>query len=135
MSALTGLCTLCHFDLDLLGGGQILRGNAETSGSHLLDCRALIDSTALLDALNSGKIRGAGLDVYEEEGNFFFEDMSDTIIKDDVLALLISRPNVLLTSHQAFLTREALRNIAVTTYENLDAFFAGKPLVNEVKIK
>lgn len=96
---------------------------------------ALIDSTALLDALNSGKIRGAGLDVYEEEGNFFFEDMSDTIIKDDVLALLISRPNVLLTSHQAFLTREALRNIAVTTYENLDAFFAGKPLVNEVKIK
>ena len=96
---------------------------------------ALIDSTALLDALNSRKIRGAGLDVYEEEGNFFFEDMSDTIIKDDVLALLISRPNVLLTSHQAFLTREALRNIAVTTFENLDAFFAGKPLVNEVKIK
>ncbi len=96
---------------------------------------ALIDSTALLDALNSGKIRGAGLDVYEEEGDFFFEDMSDTIIKDDVLALLISRPNVLLTSHQAFLTREALRNIAVTTFENLDAFFAGKPLLNEVKIK
>ena len=96
---------------------------------------ALIDSTALLDALNSGKIRGAGLDVYEEEGDFFFEDMSDTIIKDDVLALLISRPNVLLTSHQAFLTREALFNIAVTTFENLDAFFAGKPLVNEVKIK
>ena len=49
MSALTGLCTLCHFDLDLLGGGQILRGNAETSGSHLLDCRALIDSTACGD--------------------------------------------------------------------------------------
>ena len=95
---------------------------------------ALIDSTALLDALNNGTIRGAGLDVYEEEGDFFFEDMSDTIIKDDVLALLISRPNVLLTSHQAFLTREALRNIAVTTLENLDAFFDGKELVNEVKI-
>lgn len=95
---------------------------------------ALIDSTALLDALNNGTIRGAGLDVYEEEGDFFFEDMSDTIIKDDVLALLISRPNVLLTSHQAFLTREALRNIAVTTLENLDDFFGGKELVNEVKI-
>lgn len=95
---------------------------------------ALIDSTALLDALNNGTIRGAGLDVYEEEGDFFFEDMSDTIIKDDVLALLISRPNVLLTSHQAFLTREALCNIAVTTLENLDDFFGGKELVNEVKI-
>lgn len=95
---------------------------------------ALIDSTALLDALNNGTIRGAGLDVYEEEGDFFFEDMSDTIIKDDVLALLISRPNVLLTSHQAFLTREALRNIAVTTLENLDDFFGGKELVNEVKV-
>lgn len=95
---------------------------------------ALIDSTALLDALNNGTIRGAGLDVYEEEGDFFFEDMSDTIIKDDVLALLISRPNVLLTSHQAFLTREALRNIAVTTLENLNDFFGGKELVNEVKI-
>lgn len=95
---------------------------------------ALIDSTALLDALNNGTIRGAGLDVYEEEGDFFFEDMSDTIIRDDVLALLISRPNVLLTSHQAFLTREALRNIAVTTLENLNDFFGGKELVNEVKI-
>lgn len=94
---------------------------------------ALIDSTALLDALNNGAVRGAGLDVYEEEGDFFFEDMSDTIIKDDVLALLISRPNVLLTSHQAFLTREALHNIAVTTLENLDDYFGGKELANEVK--
>ena len=96
---------------------------------------ALIDSTALLDALNNGDVRGAGLDVYEEEGDFFFEDMSDTIIKDDVLALLISRPNVLLTSHQAFLTREALHNIAVTTLENLDDFFGGKELANEVKCR
>ena len=93
---------------------------------------ALIDSTALLDALKSGKVRGAGLDVYEEEGDIFFEDMSDTIIDDDVLALLISCPNVLLTSHQAFLTREALGNIAAVTLSNLDDFFSGRDLPNEV---
>ena len=93
---------------------------------------ALIDSVALLDALNNGTVRGAGLDVYEEEGDFFFEDFSNTIIKDDVLALLISKPNVLLTSHQAFLTEEALRGIATTTLENIDAFFNGGDLANEV---
>ena len=93
---------------------------------------ALIDSSALLDALKSGKVRGAGLDVYEEEGDIFFEDMSDTIIDDDVLALLISCPNVLLTSHQAFLTREALGNIAAVTLANLDDFFSGRDLPNEV---
>ena len=93
---------------------------------------ALIDSGALLEALNSGKVRGAGLDVYEEEADLFFEDNSGTIIKDDVLALLVSRPNVVLTAHQAFLTEEALANIAKTTIENVDAFFAGDMLQNEV---
>ncbi len=93
---------------------------------------ALIDSEALLAALNSGQVRGAGLDVYEEEADLFFEDFSGTIIRDDVLALLVSRPNVLLTSHQAFLTEEALSNIAETTLQNLDAFYAGEPLANEV---
>lgn len=93
---------------------------------------ALIDSAALLEALNSEKIRGAGLDVYEEEADLFFEDFSGTIIRDDILALLVSRPNVILTSHQAFLTEEALENIATTTLANLDDFFEGKPLPNEV---
>ncbi len=93
---------------------------------------ALIETHALLDALNDGTLRGAGLDVYEEEGDFFFEDYSNTIIKDDNLALLISKPNVLLTSHQAFLTEEALHSIAVSTLKNLDDFFAGNPLPNEV---
>ena len=93
---------------------------------------ALIDSVALIEALNNGTVRGAGLDVYEEESDFFFEDMSNTIIKDDVLALLISKPNVLLTSHQAFLTDEALRGIAETTISNLDDFFSGGDLPNEV---
>ena len=93
---------------------------------------ALIDTEALLTALNSGKVRGAGLDVYEEEADLFFVDNSGSIIKDDVLALLVSRPNVVLTAHQAFLTEEALANIAKTTLENLDAFFAGDILQNEV---
>lgn len=96
---------------------------------------ALVDSIALLSALNSEKVRGAALDVYEEETDLFFEDMSGTIIKDDILSLLISHPNVVLTSHQAFLTEEALRAIAKVTLNNFDAFFSGRPLENEVRIK
>ena len=93
---------------------------------------ALIESRALLDALNQGCVRGAGLDVYEEEADIFFEDFSGTIIHDDTLALLVSRPNVLITSHQAFLTEEALYNIAEVTRENFDAFYSGASLKNEV---
>lgn len=93
---------------------------------------ALIDSEDLLDAIKSGKVGAAGLDVYEEESDLFFEDFSDMIIKDDILALLLSMPNVLVTSHQAYLTREALYNIAETTLENLDAYFNGRLLENEV---
>jgi D-lactate dehydrogenase len=93
---------------------------------------ALIDSSALLDALGSEKVRGAGLDVYEEEADIFFEDFSGTIIKDDVLSLLTACPNVLITSHQAFLTEEALENIAKITLHNLDRFFSGGELDNEV---
>lgn len=94
---------------------------------------ALVDTQSLLDALNNEKVGGAGLDVYEEEADLFFEDYSDTIIRDDVLALLVSRPNVILTSHQAFLTEEALENIAATTLQNLDEFFGESDiLTNEV---
>lgn len=93
---------------------------------------ALIESTALLDALNDATVRGAGLDVYEEEADLFFEDYSGTIVKDDILALLVSRPNVIITSHQAFLTDEALENIATTTIENLNQFFQDEELANEV---
>ncbi len=96
---------------------------------------ALIDTAALIDALNDGTVGEAGLDVYEEESDLFFEDFSNTVIKDDVLSLLISKPNVLLTSHQAFLTEEALSGIAETTISNLNYFFSGKPLKNEVCIK
>jgi D-lactate dehydrogenase len=79
----------------------------------------LIDSKALVDALKDGRIRGAGLDVYEEEDEYFFEDRSLSPIRDDVLARLIQFPNVLLTSHQAFLTEEALGEIARVTLSNV----------------
>lgn len=93
---------------------------------------ALIESRALLDALKERKIAGAALDVYEEEENVFFEDISDEIMSDDVLTMLIALPNVLVTSHQAFLTDEALANIADTTLHNLYDYFENKPLKNEI---
>lgn len=93
---------------------------------------ALIDSEALLEGIRSHKIGGAALDVYEEESAVFYEDFSNKIIQDEVLALLLTMPNVLVTSHQAYLTKEALRNIAETTMENLKQYFNGEPLQNEV---
>jgi D-lactate dehydrogenase len=92
----------------------------------------LIESEALLEALKSKKIRGAGLDVYEEESDLFFEDKSGSIIDDDTLSILVTLPNVIITSHQAFLTEEALSAIAQVTLKNLDQFFAGEPLDNEI---
>ncbi|MCE0483682.1 MAG: 2-hydroxyacid dehydrogenase [Methylacidiphilales bacterium] len=86
---------------------------------------ALIEAQALLDALKSGHIGGAALDVYEEEAGIFFHDLSGQVLQDDVLARLISMPNVLITSHQAFLTHEALANIAQTTLETISAFEQG----------
>ena len=93
----------------------------------------LIDTDALLSALNEKRIGGAALDVYEEESGLFFEDNSDKIVTDEVISLLVSRPNVLITSHQAFLTEEALRNIAEVTLRNFKDFLERKELVNEVK--
>lgn len=92
----------------------------------------LIDTKALIKGLKKKKIGSAGLDVYEEEGEFFFEDLSETGIPDDVLARLLSFPNVLVTSHQAFLTHEALGSIADTTITNLDSYFEESRLENEV---
>ena len=80
---------------------------------------ALIDSEALLEGIKQRKIGAACLDVYEEESNVFFHDYSGHIVNDDTLARLISMPNVIVTSHQAFLTNEALKNIADTTLENI----------------
>ncbi|MBR5561832.1 MAG: 2-hydroxyacid dehydrogenase [Clostridia bacterium] len=96
---------------------------------------ALIDTEALIDGIKSGKVGGAGLDVYEEESEFFYEDLSETILKDDVLSRLIMMPNVLITSHQAFLTHEALKRIAEITLGNLQNFFEGHPIENEIVAK
>lgn len=87
---------------------------------------ALIDTEALIDGLKRRKIGAACLDVYEEEADLFYEDRSDSIIEDDMLVRLISMPNVIVTSHQAFLTREALNNIAAATVDNLLKFKRGK---------
>lgn len=93
----------------------------------------LIDTEALVQGLKSGKIGAAGLDVYEEESAYFFQDKSDNIIADDKLGRLLSFNNVLLTSHQAFFTEEAMHNIVDTTLKNAKDFYDGKELVNEVK--
>ena len=92
----------------------------------------LIDSKALLEGLKNKKIGSVGLDVYEEEANLFYKDNSFKIIDDDVLALLISMPNVIITSHQAYLTEEALNNIAETTVKNLDQYFTNELIQNEL---
>ncbi len=94
---------------------------------------ALIDAEALLEGIKERKIGAACLDVYEEEADVFFQDFSDHIIDDDVLARLISMPNVIVTSHQAFLTREALGNIAETTVDNLIAYSKGEKSGNELE--
>ena len=94
---------------------------------------ALIDSKALVHALKHGHIGGIGMDVYEEESKYFFSDWSTDIMTDDILARLLTFPNVIITGHQAFLTTNALKNLAETTLENVKAFGAGAELVNEVK--
>ena len=92
----------------------------------------LINTNDLIEGLKEKKIAAAGLDVYEEEGEYFYEDKSDKIIDDDVLARLLSFNNVIVTSHQAFFTKEALHNIAETTLQNIEDFRCHRPLVNEV---
>ena len=90
---------------------------------------ALIDTKALIDALKSGRVGGVALDVYEEEEGVFFEDLSGQILHDDELARLLTFPNVLITAHQAFLTQEALSEIARVTAANLSAFGKGEPFL------
>lgn len=93
---------------------------------------ALIQTAALVDGLKRGRIGSAALDVYEEEEEYFFEDRSEEIIGDELLARLLTFPNVLVTSHQGFFTREAMYNIAQTTLDNISEFFRKGQLPNEV---
>ena len=92
----------------------------------------LIDTKALIQGLKSGQIGNAGLDVYEEEEGIFFQDHSGEIISDDLFTRLMTFPNVLITGHQAFLTQEALINIARTTLKNIQDFEFNRKLINEV---
>jgi D-lactate dehydrogenase len=94
---------------------------------------ALVDTRAVIVALKSGRLGHLGLDVYEEEGPLFFEDLSSVVLQDDVFARLLTFPNVLVTGHQAFFTREALAGIAETTLGNVSAFAGGRSLSNQVR--
>ena len=95
---------------------------------------ALIDTKALIEALKSGRLGGVALDVYEEEEGVFFEDLSGQILHDDELARLLTFPNVLITAHQAFLTQEALAEIARVTVENLTASANGQPFLEGTEL-
>jgi len=113
--------------------------NAETlrkmkSGIMLINTSRgeLIDTEAVIGALKSGQLSALGIDVYEEEEGVFFEDLSNAIVDDDRLMRLTTFPNVILSSHQAFFTREAMENIARVTLENLDAFAAEGTSPNEL---
>ena len=102
-------------------------------GAYLINTSRgkLVDTAALIEALKSGQVGGVALDVYEEEEGIFFEDRSGEVLQDDELARLLSFPNVLITSHQAFLTHEALAEIARVTTENLLRLAEGKPFLEE----
>jgi D-lactate dehydrogenase len=93
---------------------------------------ALVDTDAVIAGLKSGKIGHLGLDVYEEEVDLFFEDLSDQVLQDDTFARLMTFPNVVITGHQAFFTREALATIAAVTIDNINRFERGQPLENVV---
>lgn len=93
----------------------------------------LVDTNAVLSGLLSRKIGGVGLDVYEEEEGIFYEDLSHTIVKDNTLARLMTFPNVIITSHMGFFTREAMQAIAIETLENAYALEHGLELKNEVR--
>lgn len=87
----------------------------------------VVDTRALIRGLKSERVGSVALDVYEEEGDLFFRDLSDTVLHDDLFARLLTFPNVLITAHQAFFTREAVQNIVDTTVENIIGFAAGDP--------
>jgi D-lactate dehydrogenase len=129
LSLHTPLTPVTHHQIDAAAFAAMKRGILLVNTGR----GAVIDSRALIVALKSGHLGGAALDVYEEEEGVFFEDLSDRVLQDDVLARLLTFPNVLITAHQGFLTREALANIATITLDNVRAFERGGPLRNEVR--
>ncbi len=125
-------CPLTKENRHLINSGTIKRMK---NGAYLINTSrgGLIDSEALLEALKDKKLGGAALDVYEEEAGIFYTDQSDTGIEDDTLARLISMPNAIITSHQGYLTKEALEAISRTTLQNVKDFIDGVELKNQVK--
>ncbi|MFY1667140.1 2-hydroxyacid dehydrogenase [Pseudomonas sp. Pseu.R1] len=119
-------CPLNEHTRHLVNAGSLSRMQR---GAMLINTGrgALVDTPALIDALKSGQLGYLGLDVYEEEAQLFFEDRSDLPLQDDVLARLLTFPNVVITAHQAFLTKEALGAIAQTTLDNIGQWAAGSP--------
>jgi D-lactate dehydrogenase len=95
---------------------------------------ALIDTGSVIDGLKTGQLGYLGIDVYEQEEHLFFRDLSENIIQDDQIMRLMSFPNVLITSHQAFFTDEALSEISRVTYENIQSFEKGGILLNAVSM-
>jgi len=120
-------CPLTQEDKHMINGAAIRRMK---NGVMLINTSrgALLDTVAIIEGLKSGRIGYLGLDVYEEEEEIFFEDRSGLILSDDVFARLLTFPNVVITGHQAFFTREALMNIAATTIDNITKFQKDQPL-------
>jgi D-lactate dehydrogenase len=125
-------CPLTEDTYHLINADRV---NQMKPGAMLINTSrgGLIDASAVIAGLKDKKLGGVALDVYEEESGVFFEDLSQQIIQDDVLSRLITFPNVLVTSHQAFFTREALETIASTTIANLDAMSRNESTGNDVK--
>lgn len=143
-----------YVDLDtLLGSADVVTLHCPLTPAthHLIDSRALermkpgatlintsrgavVDTPAVIEALKSGRLGALGMDVYEEEGDLFFRDLSGQVLQDDVFSRLLTFPNVLITGHQGFYTREALEAIAHTTLVNISTFARGERSGNEVTI-
>ena len=126
-------CPLTPQTYHLIDGAALARMRP---GAMLINTSrgALLDAQAAIEALKSGQLGYLGLDVYEEEADLFFEDLSNRVLRDDVFARLLTFPNVIITGHQAFFTQTALTAIAETTMANLTAYAAGQALANLVPL-
>jgi D-lactate dehydrogenase len=125
-------CPLTPETYHIIDAGTLARAKR---GALLINTSrgGLVDTEAAIEALKSGQLGGLAIDVYEQEADFFFRDLSSTVITDDVLQRLVSFPNVLVTGHQAFFTREAVTTICQTTLRSVTEFETGKPLSNQIK--
>jgi D-lactate dehydrogenase len=124
-------CPLTEETRHIVNAGSLARAKR---GSILVNTSrgGLVDTEAATEALKTGQLGGLAIDVYEQEANLFFQDLSSTIICDDVIQRLVSFPNVIVTGHQAFFTEEAIGQIMQTTIDSISAFERGEPLVNRI---